>query len=633
MRLTFDLETTNLSYGSASVPENYIVMLAYQIDGGPIYRVYGEDLPSAHFREAYDKADVICAFNAKFEQKWMLRNGFDIDKPWHDPMLAERVIQGNMQLPMNLGAVAERYGFDLKDPVIDSMMKSGVCPSEMPQERLMARCARDVRTTDQILLKQLEILKGTNRLHVYRTRVDFCNVLSHIETEGMQLDEARVYKAYGDHAVAAATARLKLDQITGGINLRSPDQVAHFVYGTLGFPERKSARGKPLRNKPSKQFPHGRPKTDKATMTWLEGQATTDRQREFIELRQIYSKANAALVKNLEFFKGVVDEREDRKFFAQFNQTVAATHRLTSSGIPIQFKQFDKPKSVQFQNMPREFKGLFDAPEGYDIVEVDAAQLEVRGAAFLWQDEQAMQDIADPDFDAHCTSAAVMEGIPYESFLRAYRGETTEGAQKAAKRQRTAAKADTFKPLFGGTKGTEKQEKWYKEFQNRYSGIYATQEGWVADVARDGTLILPWGMRFYWDTEMRSNGMLMCRRTKRPVGPQVFNYPVQSLATAEIVPIAIISLWKRCKEMGLDVKFVNTVHDSVICYVKDSPIAKHHFTRACELAFTRDVYEHLEMHYGITFNVPLGCGITSGKNWGEGEEYIYDDVDNRSKAA
>jgi DNA polymerase I-like protein with 3'-5' exonuclease and polymerase domains len=476
--------------------------------------------------------------------------------------------------------------------------------------------------------KQLQKLKKLGQLHVYRTRVDFCRVLAHIEMEGMQLDEVEVYKAYGAYALAASSARLKLDQITGGINLRSPDQVAHFVYGKLGFPERKSARGKPLRNKPSKQFPKGRPKTDKATMTWLEGQATTDEQREFIELRQAYSKANAALVKNLEFFKGVVDEKKDKKFYGQFNQTVAATHRLTGSGIAIKFEQFDRPKSVQFQNMPREFKSCFNAPDGYKIVEVDAAQLEFRVAAFLGQDEQALKDIADPDFDAHCASAAEMNGIPYSDFLRRYRdGHDAEG------RMRTAAKSDTFKPLFGGTKGTEKQEKWYKEFQKRYSGIYATQEGWVSDVAMDGELVLPWGMRFFWDVEMRSNGMLMDTRTKRPVGPQVYNYPVQSLATAEIVPIAINALYRICKERNLDVKFVNTIHDSVICYVKDCEFEQENFVEACQEAFTTCVYDHLLIHYGIEFNVPLGCGITFGDNWGKGKEITYDDVDNRSEAA
>ncbi len=629
MIITFDLETTNHDYGSALHKDNHIVMLCWQVDDGPIRSHHGPLFLAKDFIKAYEEADVACAFNAKFEMLWLIRTGLDINKPWHDPMLAERVLQGNKQLPMNLGAIAGRYGFDTKDPVIDSMMKSGICPSDMPRKRLLARCVRDVRTTRQIMKRQLDELRKREQLHIYRTRVDFCSVLARIEWEGMLLDRERVHEAYYQYAVQEADLKHALDEITGGINLRSPDQLAKFLYAELEFPERKNAQGKPMRNKPSKQFPNGRPKTDKDTMLWLEQQAETRRQQEFVEKRQAYGKANAALTKNLEFFKGVVDESPGRTFYAQFNQTVAATHRLTSSGKPVKFEQFDRPKSVQFQNMPREFKHLFCAPDGYKIVEVDASQLEFRVAAFLGQDEQAMKDIADPDFDAHCTSAAIMNGVDYEQFLKYYR----MGDKNYAK-LRTAAKADTFKPLFGGTKGTEKQERWYQEFQRRYSGIYSEQESWVAEVSREGELRLPWGMRFYWDAHTSRNGVLVDNKTRRPVGPQIFNYPVQSLATAEIVPIAILSLVRRCREQELDVRFVNTVHDSVICYVRDDETTITAFTRAAQQAFTTDVYEHLALHYGIDFNVPLGCGITFGNHWGEGDEITYDDVTNwKEKAA
>ena len=63
------------------------------------------------------------------------------------------------------------------------------------------------------------------------------------------------------------------------------------------------------------------------------------------KLSQEYSKLHAALSKNLEFFYGVVMEK-DGKFRAQFNQIVAATHRLTSSGVPLKFTRFAKPKNV-----------------------------------------------------------------------------------------------------------------------------------------------------------------------------------------------------------------------------------------------------------------------------------------------
>jgi DNA polymerase I-like protein with 3'-5' exonuclease and polymerase domains len=482
-------------------------------------------------------------------------------------MLGEKVLLGNVRLPLDLGSVCARFGYDTKDPVIDKMMKAGVCPSEMPQKRLLARCVRDVRTTSALMRDMLYMLDERDALHIYRNRCDFGDVLSHMESGmGMLLDESRVRDEYAAYSEKLAKVQTKLDDMTGGINLRSREQLAKFLYEDLKFPEKCDRRGKPLRNAAKKGWPDGVPKTDQLTLTWLEGQAETDEQREFIELRREYGRLNAALTKNLEFFVGVCAEHGGW-FNATFNQTVAATHRLTSSGRKLWMEMFQKDKSTQFQNMPRMFKRLFTAPEGYKIAECDSAQLEFRVAVFLGDDPQGRQDIADPDFDAHCTSAAVMNNVPYKKFLNQYRSGDSD-----YKKLRTMAKPDTFKPLYGGERGTPAQEKWYKEFQSRYSGVYSTQEDWLQEVHQDGSLRLPWGMTFKWKTKMNRRGLLLDSTTNRPVRPQVFNYPVQSLATAEIVPIAITALYKRCKAVGLRATFVNTIHDSVIAYVHEDDV-------------------------------------------------------------
>lgn len=627
--ITFDLETTNSSKGSALDLSNRCLMICWQVDDGPVYSFEGGILDCPQFIDDLMVDGTAICHNAKFEMHWLKRAGIDIDKiQWHDTMLAERVIAGNRSWKLGLGDVAGRYGEDTKDPVIDSMMKAGVCPSDMPQRRLKARCIRDVRVTRKVYKRQIERLTEDNLLHIYRTRCNFAAVLCHMESHGMLLDKERVLTAYEDAAKELAAVKQELDRITGGINLRSPDQLAHYLYGTLGFPEKRAGK-RFLRNKPSKQFPDGRPKTDQHTMQWLSKQAKTKEQKKFIELKQLFGKLNADVTKNLEFFKGIVEER-DECFMAQFNQIVAGTHRLSSSGVPVQFRQFAKPKSVQLQNSPRKFKRLYRAPELDDghtwyVVETDAAQLEFRVAAFCGDDEQARRDIADPNFDAHCTSAAVMNDIAYETFLRGYRGETTKEAAKSTKRLRQEAKADTFKPLFGGTRGTPEQEKWYKEFQNRYSHLYSEQEAWVADVATNGVLVTDWGMRFYWSASYNRRGMLIDNKTKRPIGPQVFNYPIQSLATAEMMPIAITLLYKMCKESGLTVKLVNTIHDSVIAYVRDDELDR--YRELCNKAFTSELRDYLNMFYGIDFNVPLGCGFTPGRHWGEGDEQLYDEVE------
>ena len=150
---------------------------------------------------------------------------------------------------------------------------------------------------------------------------------------------------------------------------------------------------------------------------------------------------------------------------------------------------------------------------------------------------------------------------------------------------------------------------------------------------RTGQVITPWNMRFSFKTYVNPRGVPMNRLTHKPVRPQVANYPVQNLATAEIVPIAIVALYKRCKAENLGVRFVNTVHDSVICYVPDDPLIYAAFVAAASWAFTTAVYEHLSLFYDIEFNVPLGMELVIGDHWSEGTESKYDDVKNWRKAA
>lgn len=105
----------------------------------------------------------------------------------------------------------------------------------------------------------------------------------------------------------------------------------------------------------------------------------------------------------------------------------------------------------------------------------------------------------------------------------------------------------------------------------------------------------------------------------------VDNYPVQALATAEIVPIAVVYLWHRLGDEGLDdkVRIVNLVHDSAPSEIH--PDAQEDFKRLSKQAFTHDVYNYLDKVYGFQFDkVPLGIGLKIGEHWGEGPEEAWD---------
>jgi hypothetical protein len=208
-----------------------------------------------------------------------------------------------------------------------------------------------------------------------------------------------------------------------------------------------------------------------------------------------------------------------------------------------------------------------------------------------------------------------MAGRPYGELYAEY-----AAGDKRAAEARQAAKPETFKPLYGGQRGTPAQERWYEEFRKRYPGINAEQESWKYEVlgSRNKALVTPWGLQFYFPHARMSAGGYV------NVTASIYNYPVQCLATAEIIPIALAFLWHRVKAAAFadQIVFVNTVHDSVA--VELDPASVGWFEQACINAFTTDVYAYLQSVYGLDFDVPLGAGIKVGTHLGEGKEKAID---------
>lgn len=635
--LDFETNTAHGDYGNPVHPDNDLLLAAWRYGNGHPDRVsgkrddrtysrWGGEFDQADLVAAVQSADFIVAHQAKYELGWLRRCGIDLRKVFaYDTLLGEYVLLGNLAAgdemmkgrSTSLDMVCRRRGLQVKDPVVDLMIKSDINPVHIPEVWLEGRCKQDVETTEQVFLSQREQLSETGRLPVLYTRCLLTPLLAAIEPEGMALDPDAVEATYQRLTAELAELNQVIHKMTGGINWRSPDQVASYLYETLGFEELTNWKGEPRRNKPTKRWPGGRPKTDKKTLAKLE--ARTDKQREFIELRQKIGKVNAALTKSIEFFKGVVAEYGG-VFYGEFNQANTATHRLSSSGIGMQFSLFKdktgkrlKTKKAQFQNMAREFKKLLKAKrEGWLMADYDGSQLEFRVAAFLGQDAQAMIDIADKTWDAHVTSGSAMSQIPYDELFARYKA-----GDPVASEIRQQAKPETFKPLYGGEKGTPAQERWYKAFKERYEGIAKVQEAWAAEVQLHKRLITPWGLRYYWPyAKVDRSGRLNVKTS-------VYNYPVQALATAEIIPIALVYFWHGLASHGYDSRchIVNTVHDSVACEIH--PDAVEEVAELAKISFTVRVYEYLEKVYGLKFNVPLGIGMKVGTHWGTGDEQSF----------
>lgn len=575
-RACLDFETTNLDKGSARNSANRIVLGSILKSSGTRLAI-NSDVLDVLFG-ALD-GHILIAHNAKFELAWLRRLGYPIETLLvFDTMMAEKVLAGNRLWPLDLDSLSEKYGGTQKNRIISTMMKAGVCPSKMPRQLLQSYCDEDCANTELIFQKQLVELQKLKLLPVVYTRCLLLPVLVDIEARGMQLDEKRVADEYNKTRAEYTRVSDALSGFMRGANPNSPKQLASFLYDAIGFEEVKRYDGQPERT------PTGSRKTDKPTLARL--RARTKNQEQVLGLIKEQAKLDTKLNNYLTKFR-LACEESGGLLKGDISQVKPRTHRLSSQG--------GKYK-VQFHNMDRLLKPMIKAREpGWDVGEADQAQLEFRVATFLTQDPQGKDDIAHK-VDVHSIT---------RDYLDAH-GQKFEAT--TPKDKRTESKPMTFRPVYGGTSGTEAEQAYCKFFNEKYHVMHREQTRWEMDVLKSKFLRTVTGLRFYWpDIRLRRNG-------KTTEHSAIFNYPVQYFATGEIVPISLVYLWHYFKALNLRAFLINTVHDSAVW--ENPPEERKIISEICQRSGTSCVVEYLKRVYGISLNVPLEIEIKYGAHWG-----------------
>ena len=314
-------------------------------------------------------------------------------------------------------------------------------------------------------------------------------------------------------------------------------------------------------------------KTDKQTISEirldLEGDA-----REFVDKYMRYSMIRTYLntfVDSLEKFQ------DDYDFIhPQFNQCVTATGRLSSS----------RPN---FQNMPRgntfpAREAIVSRHEGGYILEGDYSQLEFRVAGFLSKDPVIYEEVAS-GFDVHSYTASIM-GV-----------------------SRQDAKAHTFKPLYGGVLGTNREMAYYSAFRDKYKAVTEWHEKLQDEAVDTKKVVLPSGREYSFPyAKYTSRGTAIGATS-------IKNYPVQGFATADLLPLALIRLHKSLKAMiqpKAKSKIINTVHDSIVMDVHpDEKEQMVYLMKESMLCIPKECSEK----FGIDFDMPIDIELKIGQDW------------------
>ena len=270
---------------------------------------------------------------------------------------------------------------------------------------------------------------------------------------------------------------------------------------------------------------------------------------------------------------------------------VSLTQHITSTG------RFSG-REPNMQNMPR--GGTFPVKRvfvsrwsGGKIMEADFAQLEFRAAAFLSQDETAMEEI-NTGFDVHSYTAQII----------------SDAGQPTA---RQAAKEHTFAPLFGATGygRTKAEAAYYTHFIEKYKGIAKWHKKLGDEAIRFQKITNVSGRQYAFPGTTR-------RENNTPTNfTRIKNYPVQGFATGDVVPVVLLEIDKRLNSMRSCI--VNSVHDSAVIDI-------HPDEQKEVINVINDVNDNLnsiiDNYYGIKMNVPLLLEAKIGPNWLDTKDVI-----------
>lgn len=586
-----DFETTNLDKGDPINPANKLILACWEVwrDGECTTKhLYNEEGIEYHLAELVtdiEESDFWVAHNAKFEAQWLARCGYKLgSKLAFDTQIAEYVIAGNRNWTLSLDEIAKRRLGDQKESIVSKLIKGGISSESIPKSWLVKYCLKDVELTRKLFVQVREQLKKDGLLACFYSRSLATQVLADIETKGLQLDCDRVNKLHHKYTKMRTVALAQLYSNFGEINFNSDKQVRKLLFEDLKFPPPLDTRGKPMVTPKGGELAVSAPALARL-------KAKNKKQQLFLELFQQYTEADGMLSKYLDKMKTCCDEDEGI-LYGQFNQTVTDTHRLSSTG---------KKYKIQLQNIARHLKPVFKTRNaGWMLGEADESQLEYRAAVDMARDKAGLADILNK-VDVHYLTRDVL--FPHWK-------EEPEDVQKEL---RTAAKASTFKPLYGGSSGTELEKKYYSAFKQKHVEISAWQQQNVDGVLRTGKLRIPSGLIFYWpDTRVTPTGFITNSQS-------ICNYPVQNFATAELVILALVLLWYYMKAEDMQSYICNTVHDSIISEI--CPGEEELYEKLAVKALTTDVVELMRKLFDYDFVTPLDAELVVRSHWSDTEKW------------
>ncbi|HEX7503367.1 MAG TPA: DNA polymerase, partial [Acidobacteriota bacterium] len=357
----WDIETTALEFFKAEV-----VGLAIEVAGRSHYLPFlvpaaAADLPHLDFSAfKSEMADIFrgakiqkTGHNLKFDMLHLLCHGMPVGGVENDTMIMSYLLFPNRRSHQLKELSAEFLG--VRQTTYEELVgrgKSQVPIAEVEVERVASYCAADASCSWQLLEKLRPQLRAKGLLDLYHdVEIPLVQVLLDMEWHGIGVDRAFLQEADGRLRRQITASEKQILEMAGyAFNLNSSQQLAELLFEKMNLPLSKKTRKTKAQS------------TDIEVLNELKGFPIVEKIIDYRTYKKLHST----------YVQGLLETLDDKdRVHTQFNQTVTATGRLSSS-------------NPNLQNIPvGEIAGLnlrraFVAAPKHKLLSADYSQIELR---------------------------------------------------------------------------------------------------------------------------------------------------------------------------------------------------------------------------------------------------------------
>ncbi len=566
----FDTETTGLD-----TQTDQLVGLSFSFRSGEAWYI---PVPAGRekamslvqkFKNVFANENILkIGQNMKFDLLILSHYGIEVRGDYFDTMVAHYLVQPDLR--HNLDYLSEIYlGYKkvATEELIGKRGKNQLTMRQVDLEQIKEYACEDADITFQLKsLLDAALIKASVKNLFTEVDMPLLKVLVEMELAGLKIDP----KVLDDYAVILRGQIVELENsiidLAGEhFNISSPKQLGYILFEKLMLdPKAKKTK--------TKQYSTG----EEILVNLADKHPIVNKILEHRGLKKLLSTYVETLPK-------LINPRTG-KIHSSFNQTIAATGRLSSTNPNLQ----NIP--IRDENGREIRKAFIPSDNNHLFLSADYSQIELRIMAAVSGDKVMTEAFRNGE-DIHAATASKIFGIPIS--------EVTSD-------MRRKAKTANFGILYGISafglsqrlnipRGEAKQL--IDDYFANFSMVKNYMDAQLVLARKRGFVETIMGRKRYLSDINSANSAVRSFAERNAI-----NAPIQGSA-ADIIKVAMINISKQFKEKGIQSKMILQVHDELNFDVQKS-----------ELEEVKEIVKY-EMENAVKLAVPLEVEMDAAENW------------------